>query len=140
MSSTTTTGSCLCNACTYAYTGSPALKAICHCISCRKISGGSNTVNYAVPEVKFSVTGGSPKSFSKDHEYGMVLTVFFCPDCGSALWKEATAEQLKGFKLVQAGTLTESEKLDDGVDAEFYTTTRVPWLVALSGVDKRTEF
>lgn len=70
----------------------------------------------------------------------MILTVFFCPDCGSTLWKEATTEQLKGFKLVQAGTLTESEKLDDGVDAEFYTSTRVPWLAALSGVDQRTEF
>ena len=70
----------------------------------------------------------------------MILTIFFCPDCGSPLWKEATAELFKGFKVVQAGTLTESEKLNDGVDAELYTTTRAPWLVALSGADQRAEF
>ncbi|KAI9038461.1 GFA family protein [Aspergillus affinis] len=136
----TITGSCLCNACSYAYTGSPALKALCHCISCRRISGSSNTVNYAVPEQAFRLTKGNPRSFSKDHEYGMVLTIFFCPDCGTTLWKEATAKQLQGLKLVQAGTLTEPASLDEGVDAEFYTSTRVPWILPLGEVEQRGQF
>ncbi|KAH8424536.1 GFA family protein [Aspergillus melleus] len=137
---TTTTGSCLCNACAYAYTDSPALKALCHCISCRKISGGSNTINYAVPEQAFRLTKGNPRSFSKDHEYGMVLTVFFCPEFGTTPWKEATAEQLQGLKLVQAGTLTEPSSLDESGDAEFYTSTRVSWTLPLGGVEQRAQF
>ncbi|KAB8221363.1 hypothetical protein BDV33DRAFT_202601 [Aspergillus novoparasiticus] len=44
------TGNCLCGACAYSYTGEPALKAICHCNPCRKVSGGTNTVNFAVPD------------------------------------------------------------------------------------------
>ncbi|OJZ80612.1 hypothetical protein ASPFODRAFT_38028 [Aspergillus luchuensis CBS 106.47] len=137
---TTTTGSCLCNACTYSYTGEPTLKAICHCTSCHKISGSSNTLNYTVPETAFSVTKGSPKSFSTTHESGMTLTVFFCPNCGSTLWKEATAENFKGLKVVQAGTLADASKLNQGVDVEFYTSTRAPWLMPQKDVAQRTEF
>ncbi|KAK1148641.1 hypothetical protein N8T08_008526 [Aspergillus melleus] len=136
----TTTGSCLCNACAYAYADSPALKALCHCISCGKISGSSNTINYAVPGQAFRLTKGNPRSFSKDHEYGMMLTVFFCPECGTTLWKEATVDQLKGLKLVQAGTLTESSSLDESVDAELYTSTRVSWALPLGGVEQRAQF
>ncbi|GKZ50083.1 hypothetical protein AbraIFM66951_002930 [Aspergillus brasiliensis] len=112
---TTTTGSCLCNACTYSYTGEPTLKA-------------------------FSVTKGSPKSFSTTHESGMTLTVFFCPNCGSTLWKEATGENFKGLKVVQAGTLADASKLNEGVDVEFYTSTRAPWLMPQKDVAQRTEF
>ena len=118
----------------------PLKQALCHCISCRKISGSSNTITYTVPEQAFRLTKGNPRSFSKDHEYGMVLTVFFCPECGTTLWKEATADQLKGLKLVQAGTLTESSSLDESVDAELYTSTRVSWALPLGGVEQRAQF
>ncbi|KAH8812354.1 Mss4-like protein, partial [Xylogone sp. PMI_703] len=129
----TTTGSCWCGECTYSYTGQPAVKALCHCLSCRKVCGSTNTVNYAVPSANFSVTKGTPQKFSKEHEFGMTLTVFFCPKCGTTVWKEATGDVFKGLKLVQAGTLDDKTLLNDEVKLEFYTTERVPWLHALEG-------
>ncbi|RHZ65534.1 GFA family protein [Aspergillus thermomutatus] len=134
------TGSCLCGACAYSYTGEPTVRAICHCPPCRKISGGTNTVNFVVPEGSFALIRGSPKRFSTEHEYGMVLSVFFCPDCGNTLWKEASGSGFKGFKRVQAGTLSESSKLNEKIDMEFYAAARATWLVRLPDAAQKEQF
>ncbi|KAJ3540443.1 hypothetical protein NM208_g5068 [Fusarium decemcellulare] len=117
-----------------------ALEAVCYCGPCRKVSGGTNTVNYVVPEEKFTLTSGQPKSYSADHEYGMVLTIFFCPDCGGTLWKEATAPQFKGLKLVQAGTLKDAMNLQGKIDAELYAPERASWLVPLQDAAQKQQF
>lgn len=70
----------------------------------------------------------------------MTLTVFFCPDCGCTLWKEATAPQFKGVKLIQAGTLTDAKKLDEKVDAEFYVPERASWLVPIEAAAQSKDF
>jgi hypothetical protein len=115
-------------------------KAICHCPPCKKISGGTNTLNFAVLDQNFTLTKGNPTSFSIDHEYGMIVTVFFCSECGNTLWKEATGEGMKGMKLIQAGTLQDTSKLNDDIDAELYVGTRVSWLAPLSDVAQKEQF
>lgn len=154
-----TTGSCLCGACTYSYTGEPAMKvkldpdsrlqppkvanphkALCYCGPCRRVSGGTNTVNFAVPSGNFTVTKGQTKSYPAEHEYGMTLTIFFCPDCGNTLWKEATAEQFKGVKLVQAGTLNDAKNLDTTIDAELYAPERASFLTAIENAAQKKDF
>ncbi|KAM0425889.1 hypothetical protein ACHAPT_008827 [Fusarium lateritium] len=133
-------GTCLCGACAYSYTDEPAMKALCYCGTCRKVSGGTNTVNFAVPEEAFTLKSGQPKSFAANHESGMVLTLFFCPECGTVLWKEATAPMFKGLKIVQAGTLTDATKLAGKIDAEFYVPERASWLVALQDAAQKEQF
>ncbi|UPK92900.1 hypothetical protein LCI18_003835 [Fusarium solani-melongenae] len=135
-----TTGSCLCGACTYSYTGEPAMKALCYCGPCRRVSGGTNTVNFVVPSGNFTVTKGQTKSYAAEHEYGMTLTIFFCPDCGSTLWKEATAEQFKGVKLVQAGTLNDAKNLDITIDGELYAPERASFLAPIENAAQRKDF
>ncbi|KAJ5552818.1 hypothetical protein N7494_002196 [Penicillium frequentans] len=137
---TVTSGSCLCGTCNYSYTDEPVMKAVCHCPPCKKISGGTNTLSFAVPDKNFTLTKGSTKSFSTDHESGMVLTIFFCPECGNTLWKEATGEGMQGMKLIQAGTLQDTSKLNDEIDAEFYVGRRVSWLVPLRDVAQKEQF
>ncbi|KAJ5657968.1 uncharacterized protein N7484_001617 [Penicillium longicatenatum] len=137
---TISSGSCLCGKCTYSYTDKPVMKAICHCPPCKKISGGTNTLNFAVLDQNFTLTKGNPTSFSIDHEYGMIVTVSFCPGCGNTLWKEATGEGMKGMKLIQAGTLQDTSKLNDNIDAEFYVERRVSWLAPLPDVAQKKEF
>ncbi|EXM14016.1 CENP-V/GFA domain [Fusarium oxysporum f. sp. vasinfectum] len=135
-----TSGSCLCGASAYSYTDEPVMRALCYCTPCRKVSGGTNTVTFAVPEEKFTVTKGQPKSYAVNHEYGMTLIMFFCPDCGTTLWMEATAPQFKGLKLIQAGTLTNAKKLNDKVDAEFYVLERASWLVPIENAAQSKDF
>ncbi|KAE8366828.1 Mss4-like protein [Aspergillus caelatus] len=116
------TGNCLCGACAYSYTSEPAVKAICHCNPCRKVSGGTNTVNFVVPDENFT------------------LTVFFCTERGNTLWKEATSKELKGLKLVQVGTLSDTSKLNGDIDAVFYAPNRASWLVPLPRAAQWAQF
>ncbi|KAF4978214.1 hypothetical protein FZEAL_5375 [Fusarium zealandicum] len=133
-------GSCLCGAITYSYKDEPAVKALCYCGPCRKVSGGANTVNFAVPEGNFTLESGQPKTYAADHEWGMVLTLFFCSECGNTLWKESTAPHFKGLKLVQAGTLTDAKKICGPVQAEFYAPERADWLSPLANAAQKDDF
>ncbi|RSL66840.1 hypothetical protein CEP53_003246 [Fusarium sp. AF-6] len=125
-----TTGSCLCGACAYSYTGEPALRSL------RR----HQHLNFAIPEDKFTVTKGQTKSYSAEHEYGMTLTIFFCPDCGSTLWKEATAEHFKGLKLAQGGTLNDAKNLDTTINAEFYAPERASYLTPIKNATQSKDF
>jgi hypothetical protein len=70
----------------------------------------------------------------------MTLTVVFCSECGTTLWKEATAPQFKGVKLVQAGTLSDAKKLDEKLDAELYVPERASWLRRLDKAAQKESF
>ncbi|KAH6968049.1 Mss4-like protein [Fusarium avenaceum] len=135
-----TTGGCLCGACAYSYEGAPAVRALCHCGPCRKISGGTNTVNVGVPEANVSITKGQPKSYAMQHEWGFTLSIFFCPDCATVMWKTATGAGLQGMKIVQAGTLSDESQLNEKIDAEFYSTERPTWLAPVTNADQRVQF
>jgi hypothetical protein len=78
------------------------------------------------PERKLHPNKREPQTFSAEREYGMTLTVFFYPVYGVTPWKQATSRELKAFVLVQTGTLLETSKLKEGVDAEFYIIERAP--------------
>lgn len=56
-------------------------------LTVHKTSGSTNSASALAPEGRFQLTAGDPKTFTKQHESGMTLTLRFCGDCGSALWK-----------------------------------------------------
>jgi len=98
-------------------------------------------VNFGIADSNFTATKGTPKTFEAVHETGMKLTVFFCPECGSTLWKEANGDLFKGMKLIQAGTVSDAAaQLATGVDVELWVTQRVPWLQAIDGVAQKSQF
>jgi hypothetical protein len=70
----------------------------------------------------------------------MKITLFFCPECGTAMWKEADSDAFKGLKLVQVGTLSDTAQLEKGMDAELWIKYRVPWLAAVDGVEQKSQF
>jgi hypothetical protein len=72
----------------------------------------------------------------------MLLTVHFCSNCGSCVYKEADDEAYKGTLIVMAGTLDQGG-LDMGevkLGAELWVKQRVPWLEDLKGVAQLQEF
>lgn len=73
----------------------------------------------------------------------MMLTIHFCKECATTLWKEAESEELKGVAIVFTGTLDLEEGAGEGkgmrgVDVEepgheLWVGYRARWLAGLKG-------
>jgi hypothetical protein len=71
----------------------------------------------------------------------MDLTVFFCPDCGSAIKKTGTLDAFRGMAIVQAGTLDGADGMDAaGPAAELYVKYRAAWMPEITGAGQMQEF
>jgi hypothetical protein len=117
------------------------VQAICHCLTCQRLTGSAFTTNILVPEDRFKVTAGTPKAYSTKQDSGMILTYSFCGNCGCTISKIGDAEAFKGIVIVQAGSLDG----DVGVSvaepqAELWVSRRVPWLSAMEGKGQMKEF
>jgi hypothetical protein len=108
------------------------------------VSGSAFTTNILVPSSAFEIVIGSNqiKSFGKKHESGMTLTIYFCENCGSTIYKEGDSDGFKGVAIIQAGTLDGQEmKLEDiKLGAELYVKHRVGWLGEMTGAIQCQEF
>jgi hypothetical protein len=96
-----------------------------------------------VPKDKFRITSGSSslKSYSKPHESGMDLTIFFCGDCGTVTYKELDADMFQGTVIVQAGTLDDMNALNQAQpDEELYIKHRASWLPKIPSAGQMQEF
>lgn len=89
-----------CDLSAYHYLGFPS--ALCHCLPCRKVSGSSHTTSMLTPpsNLHFTCPNSALKSFSKPHGSGMTLTIHFCPNCGSVIYKEGTSPAFKGLLIM----------------------------------------
>ncbi|MCJ1360179.1 MAG: hypothetical protein MMC33_010182 [Icmadophila ericetorum] len=129
-------GGCFCGKCRITYTGEPALKALCHCLDCRKITGSTYSTNLLVPEDGFQVTSGQPKTISKTADGGNTITSHFCPDCGSTLFRDGAS--FPGLKVVKVGVMDDVDALDQAKPGvELYTPHRVAWVAETPGAEQR---
>lgn len=158
-------GGCFCGKLRYEYSGDPALnvsqhaslfpargllvvhllttemQAICHCLTCRKLSGSTYTTNICIPEDSYRITSGTPKTYDWTHESGMKMEFSFCGDCGVTVSKTGDNDAFKGLIIVQAGTLDDEKGLERAAPAtELYVKNRVSWIPELAGVGQMQEF
>ncbi|KAE8152343.1 Mss4-like protein [Aspergillus avenaceus] len=128
------TGTCFCGDVKYEFSQDQMQKAICHCLSCRKITGSTYTTNFIIPESNFTLTSGSLRDCTRPHECGMDLSVFFCGGCGSTIYKKATGDMFKGVIVLLVGTVDNAEGVEKAVpDREFYVKHRGDWLQPVQG-------
>lgn len=80
MASKTIEGGCLCNAVRYRATSAPIGSMICHCRTCRKVSGAPVVawVTFDATAIRFT---GVPATFHSSPD----VTRTFCPGCGTPL-------------------------------------------------------
>ncbi|KAJ5637446.1 hypothetical protein N7490_007325 [Penicillium lividum] len=136
-----TNGSCFCGNIKYKFSGEPAAKMICHCLSCRKITGSTYSTNFIIPESNFSLVSGTLKKCTAKHENGMDLTLNFCENCGITIYKTATLNIFDGVIVLLAGTVDEGQGVEKAKpERELWVKYRGDWLPPLEGVAQDQEF
>jgi hypothetical protein len=117
------TGKCACGAVTFGFDSDPAFVANCHCLDCKRASGGEMATFFGVPEGDFSVTGKAT-AFHYVADSGQGLDRNFCPTCGSRLYT-SNLGSFPGLVFVQLGTLDRPELIPPKL--EMFTKRRLAW-------------
>ena len=78
---TARTASCRCGQLRATVTGDPVRVSVCHCLNCKKRSGGAFAVQARWSAEQVIVEGRS-SSFTKVADSGNTATYYFCPECG----------------------------------------------------------
>ncbi|WP_390890616.1 GFA family protein [Rhizobium laguerreae] len=117
------TGGCLCGRVRYEVRGEPYVSGLCHCATCRKLTGSaySSTANWHQPQ--FHMTG-EVQTYERRQ---------FCSLCGSRLFF-----LFDGGVEVFLGTLDQAP-YDIKPMLEVWTIRREPWLPPVPGIASHAE-
>jgi len=118
------TGRCACGAVTFAFDKDPEFIANCHCLDCKKASGGEMATFFAVPQDDFTLISGSPRKFHYTAASGNGLDRNFCPDCGARLFTSSLGS-FPGLVFVTLGSLDRPELITPKL--EMFTKRRLKW-------------
>ena len=110
-------GRCACGAITFEFDQDPEFVANCHCLDCKKASGGEMATFFGVAEADFTLLTGSPKGQSYVAASGKKLVRNFCAECGARVF----STKLESFPGLVFVTLGITPKL------EMFTKRRLPW-------------
>lgn len=100
------TGGCLCGAVRYSCSAEPAMAGHCHCEDCRRSSGSGHSSHLAVPEPSVTMTG-EIKGYARAADSGHMVTRYFCPTCGAALY--SMNDGIPGMMFLRASSLDDLE-------------------------------
>lgn len=82
--------------------------AVCHCIDCKRASGGEAMTLLCVAEDDFTLLSGQPQAFHYTASSGNGLDRNFCPACGARLFT-SNGESYPGMVFVTIGGLDNRE-------------------------------
>jgi hypothetical protein len=80
------TAQCACGAVKFGFNTDPDFIANCHCLDCKRASGGEMATFFAIPQEDFTLSSGAPKGHVYVAASGKKLQRNFCPECGSRLF------------------------------------------------------
>ncbi len=111
------TGGCACGQLTFAARGRPKRVGLCHCMTCRKISGApfAAFVIFARDQVTISGSFRSWSATSRTEDC-------FCPVCGSQVFDRDTADEIE----IRLGAFDEPNLFTPTYEA--WTKRREAWL------------
>jgi hypothetical protein len=118
------TARCACGAVKFEFNNDPAFVALCHCLDCKKSSGGEAAMFFGVPEDDFTLISGKPKSFHYVAESGKGLDRNFCPECGARVFS-TNLESFPGMIFVTIGSLDQPDRIEPKL--EMFTKRRLKW-------------
>lgn len=101
------TARCACGTCRFEFNTDPPFIAICHCLDCKKASGGEAATFMGVSADDFTLLSGLPKSYGYVANSGNRLYRNFCPECGARIFTDRL-EGFPGMVFVQLGAIGRS--------------------------------
>jgi hypothetical protein len=122
------TARCACGAVTFEFDTDPDFVAMCHCLDCKKASGGEAAVFFGVPATDVTLTGGAVKAFHYVANSGKGLDRNFCAACGARVFT-TDLEAFPGMVFVTLGSLDDPKGIAPKL--EMFTKRRLPWLKPL---------
>ena len=115
-------GGCFCGV--VRYRGSPiGSGAHCHCTHCRRSSGAAFLSWLRFDAESFEFTQGSPASYQRRNDEGLVIRRRFCNVCGTQLTYERPDRPQR--VVVTAGSLDEPEYL--APTEHIWTSSQLGW-------------
>lgn len=118
------TGQCACGSVKFEFDIDPGFVAVCHCLDCKRATGGEAATFFGVPESDFRLISGRPKAFHYIAESGKGLDRNFCPDCGARVFS-THLESFPGTVFVTLGSLDQPAGIEPMV--EMFTKRRLAW-------------
>lgn len=122
------TGQCACGAIKFGFDTMPSFSALCHCLDCKRASGGEGAMWFGVATSDFQLASGTPKGFGYTADSGKKLVRNFCPECGSRLYT-SDLESFPGMVFVQVGSLDNATGF--APQLEMFTKRRLGWATPL---------
>jgi len=122
------TGQCACGSIKFEFDTNPTFVAVCHCLDCKRASGGEAATFFGVPNDDFTLLSGQPKAFHYIAQSGKGLDRNYCPACGSRVFS-TKLESFPGLTFVQLGSLDNAEGIEPLV--EMFTKRRLKWVAPL---------
>jgi hypothetical protein len=114
-------GACLCGGVRYEVDAAPEILRVCHCTSCKQLSGGAGTVNFAVAPSAIRILEGADLLQSFTPEGGSAKT--FCRSCGTNLfgggWPDSERASVRVPNI--------EEPLDAEVGAHLFVRSLARW-------------
>jgi hypothetical protein len=99
----------------------PATLSVCHCASCKKLSGGAGTVNLGVPPAAIHNVAGQELLTTYQPPEGSAKT--FCRACGTNLFGGGWPHTERAS--VRVTTFT--EPVAASIDRHLYVRSLAPW-------------
>lgn len=75
---------CACGQLSATCEGEPARVSACHCLDCKRRTGGAFSWNARWPAARVTIAG-TAREFTRTGDAGGQVTHAFCPDCGVAV-------------------------------------------------------
>jgi len=121
-------GRCACGAVTFEFDTDPDFIAVCHCLDCKKASGGEAATWFGVPADDFTLTGAPTQAFGYIADSGQPLDRNFCPTCAARLYT-SNLGSFPGMVFVQLGSLDDMSWIVPKL--EMFVKRRLPWVTPL---------
>ncbi len=128
-------GQCHCGYVRYEADVDPTQVSICHCTDCQLLTGSAYRVTVAATRDRFTVRGNAPKAYAKVGDSGAVSVQYFCPKCGSPIYR-ASGDANDARIGIRIGTIRQRRQLTPS--RQFWLRSALPFihdLRALPGKD-----
>jgi hypothetical protein len=124
-------GGCLCGSVRYRTIGAPERTTICHCTFCQRLTGSAFLIEPVFATTNVEVSRGAVRTYHhRSRAHGRMLTVNFCPECGTHL--SLLFERFPGYQGVCGGTFDDPQWFKP--DRHIFTETALPWMIFPAGV------